>query len=285
MKITVLSGKGGTGKTTITSAFSELWEDDICRIDCDVDASNMHLMLSHRLQNKYDFKGAKLASIDQTLCTQCQACIKVCQFDALHVLDKVTVNDLLCEGCGACRWVCPVQAISLKDEITGRVMLSALESGYLSHAEMIPGQEDSGKLVSEVRKQGDKTERKHQLLDGSPGIGCSVIASMTGTDVVVVVTEPTISGLEDMKRVITLIKHFQIQSYVLINKYDINQEMTKSIEKYCDEVDVEVIGRIPFDALVKTSINSGTPIIYYEDSLAGLAIREGFNVLKERINI
>lgn len=284
MKIVVVSGKGGTGKTTVASSFSELWTANVVKIDCDVDAANMHLMFPSKIHEKYSFKGAKVARIDAAKCTACHNCIKVCRFGAIQVKEKPYVDELKCEGCGACRWVCPSSAMTLDEEVTGEVILSEMQNGFLSRAEMVAGAEGSGKLVSEVRRQGDGVV-SHQLLDGSPGTGCSVIASITGTDIAVVVTEPTFSGLHDMKRVLALIEHFEAEPLVIINKFDINQEMTQRIERYCNEKNIEMIGKIPFDVLVKTSINTGTPIVHYQDSMAGKAIRKCINKLKERINI
>lgn len=285
MKIAIVSGKGGTGKTTITTAFSKLWKDDVCWVDCDVDASNMHLMLLSKEKVVDDFKGAKVCCIDFDRCDECLKCINVCRFGALSFNDCLCIDEMLCEGCGACRFACHQNALSLKEEVTGFVMLSSCDEGELAHAEMIPGQEGSGKLVSEVRRRGEKTKREHFLLDGSPGIGCSVIASISGTDVVVVVTEPTISGREDMKRVLSLTNHFQIKTFVMINKYDINRDVTQQIYEYCAEKGIEVIGQVPFDKTVKHSINQGVPITSYEDSQAGLAIRKSFSVLKERMRL
>lgn len=284
MKIVVVSGKGGTGKTTIASSYSELWTADVTKIDCDVDAANMHLMFPSKIHDRYDFKGAKVARIDDSKCISCHKCLSICRFGAIKLENHIYVDEMYCEGCGACRWVCPSAAMSLNKEVTGEVILSEIENGFLSRAEMIAGAEGSGKLVSEVRQQGDHVGL-HQLLDGSPGIGCSVIASITGTDTAVVVTEPTFSGLQDMKRVLELLKNFETEPLVIINKFDINQEMTRSIEQFCSLESIEVIGKIPFDGLVKTSINTGTPIVHYKESSAGKAIRDSFTRLKERIRL
>ncbi len=284
MKVVVVSGKGGTGKTTITASFLALSQSKVLSVDCDVDASNLHLMYPGVIHEAYAFYGAKVAKIDTSLCIGCDKCLDICRFDAIQKDCLPYINELKCEGCGACRWVCKSSAIKLHSEQTGQVILSAIDKGYLSRAEMIPGQEGSGKLVSEVREQADKMS-KNQLLDGSPGIGCSVIASITATDVSVVVTEPTQSGLADLKRVLTLVTHFDTTPYVIINKYDLNELITETVEAMCLSCGVEVIGRIPYDALVNDSINQGIPIVNYEHSIAGQAIKASYVLLEERMSL
>jgi len=285
MKIVIVSGKGGTGKTTITASYSVLSRDNTVKVDCDVDASNLHLMFDSKVIYKEDFSGAKLIHIDRSKCIECHKCVEVCRFGALSYDKILRVNELKCEGCGACRFVCLTSALSLKKEITGEVMLEKTMVGLLSRAEMISGQEGSGKLVSEVRQQADNLGQYDQLLDGSPGIGCSVIASITGTDYAIVVTEPTQSGLADMKRVLKLIEHFEAKPFVIINKYDLNTDITVEIERLCLELKIEIIGKIPFDSQVKEAINIGVPIVSFKNSTAAVAIRNSYNLLKERIGV
>ncbi|MCH4889355.1 (4Fe-4S)-binding protein [Acidaminobacter sp. JC074] len=285
MKIVIISGKGGTGKTSIGACYADMSDDQTVKVDCDVDASNLHLMFENNNKTHYPFIGAKVAHINKDLCIGCQNCVEVCRFKALIKADKPIVNELKCEGCGACRYVCMASAIKLEKEVTGQVIMSQTERGHLSYAEMYAGAEGSGKLVTEVRKQAESLLYKDQLLDGSPGVGCSVIASITDTDVAVVVTEPTFSGLEDMKRVLDLVKHFNVKPYVIVNKFDINVKNTDLIEAVCNEKDIEVIGRIPFDGLVKKAINEGVPVSLYKDSIAGKAIKESYDLLQERIRI
>ena len=285
MKVVVISGKGGTGKTTLTSAYAALSKSMTVKVDCDVDASNLHLMFPTKVNHTYKFSGAKVIRVDEKKCMGCEKCVDICRFGALTFKDGLIIDDLKCEGCGACRWVCKASALSLHKEITGDIMLEEMEKGFLSRAEMISGQEGSGKLVAAVREQADDIGRMNQLLDGSPGVGCSVIASVTGTDYAVVVTEPTQSGIEDMKRVFELIEHFEVKPFVVINKYDLNHQKTNDVEKLCIEKNIDIIGKIPFDALVKEAINQGLPIIHFKESIAGQAIRESFIVLKERIGV
>jgi len=285
MKVVVISGKGGTGKTTLTSAYAALSKSVTVKVDCDVDASNLHLMFPTKVNHTYKFSGAKVIQVDEKKCMGCKKCVEVCRFGALTFNGGLIIDDLKCEGCGACRWVCKASALSLCKEITGEIMLEEMEKGFLSRAEMISGQEGSGKLVAAVREQADDIGRMNQLLDGSPGVGCSVIASVTGTDYAVVVTEPTQSGIEDMKRVLELIKHFEVKPFVVINKYDLNRKKANDVKKLCLEKNIEVIGEIPFDGLVKEAINQGMPIIHFKESIAGQAIKESFEILKERIGV
>ncbi|MBI9014558.1 MAG: ATP-binding protein [Clostridiales bacterium] len=285
MKVVVISGKGGTGKTTLTSAYAALSKSVTVKVDCDVDASNLHLMFPTKVNHTYKFSGAKVIQVDEKKCMGCKKCVEVCRFGALTFNDGLIIDDLKCEGCGACRWVCRASALSLIKEITGDIMLEEMEKGFLSRAEMISGQEGSGKLVAAVREQADDIGRMNQLLDGSPGVGCSVIASVTGTDYAVVVTEPTQSGIEDMKRVLELIKHFEVKPFVVINKYDLNHKKANDVKKLCLEKNIEVIGEIPFDGLVKDAINQGMPIIHFKESIAGQAIKKSFEILKERIGV
>jgi len=285
MKVVVISGKGGTGKTTLTSAYAALSKSVTVKVDCDVDASNLHLMFPTKVNHTYKFSGAKVIQVDEKKCMGCKKCVEVCRFGALTFNGGLIIDDLKCEGCGACRWVCKASALSLCKEITGEIMLEEMEKGFLSRAEMISGQEGSGKLVAAVREQADDIGRMNQLLDGSPGVGCSVIASVTGTDYAVVVTEPTQSGIEDMNRVLELIKHFEVKPFVVINKYDLNRKKANDVKKLCLEKNIEVIGEIPFDGLVKEAINQGMPIIHFKESIAGQAIKESFEILKERIGV
>ncbi len=285
MKIVVISGKGGTGKTSIGVCYAMLSDDSTIKVDCDVDASNFHLMFPSKINSQYSFTGAKVARINEEICIGCQKCVEICRFKAIVSDVKPYVNELKCEGCGACRYVCRASAISLNKEVTGQVILSDTGKGYLSYAEMIAGQEGSGKLVTEVRKQAEKHSYNNQLLDGSPGVGCSVIASITDTDVAVVVTEPTYSGIEDMKRVLELVSHFNVKPYVIVNKYDINEKNTALIEELCVLKKIEVIGKVPFDSYVKKAINEGIPVIHYKDSIAGRAIEESYSILKERVKL
>lgn len=300
MELVVLSGKGGTGKTTVAVALSELAKD-VIRVDCDVDAPNFYLFYEGEDLHKEDFFGGKKAVIDKTLCTQCGICENHCNFDAIG---NNQVNIYKCEGCGACTIVCPENAVKLTDEKSADVFITKTSKGILSRAKMEIGSEGSGKLISILRKNGREFNKKDSessnslinsfkgmfnkksnliITDGSPGIGCSVISSITGCDFALIVTEPTKSGMEDFIRVMSLCQHFEIPALVCINKYDINEEIAKEIENFCDEKGFKVVGKIPYDDMVMKSINELKPIIYYENSEAKKAIEHMWNNIKSII--
>lgn len=272
MQLVVISGKGGTGKTTVAACFSYLNENGT-NIDCDVDASNLHMMLGGEDIESNSFIGAKVANIDTDKCTQCGACENVCRFDAISNFE---IDELKCEGCAACTVVCSFNAISLIDEITGNTIITQTDKGILSRAEMEPGAEGSGKLVTEVRKNALKYKSKDKwtILDGSPGVGCAVMASVTGCDAALIVVEPTQSGLEDFIRVLSVIDFFGIKPFVCINKYDINEKITNEIRAFCEKNSVNIIGMVPFDNLVEKAINEATPVVCFSDSPAGKEIKD-----------
>ncbi|MBN1039384.1 MULTISPECIES: ATP-binding protein [unclassified Clostridium] len=279
MELVVLSGKGGTGKTTIATSLAEL-VGDVIRIDCDVDAPNFYMFYEGKDIEKTKFLGSKKAIIDEDLCIKCGKCESVCKFDAIK---DFNINTFLCEGCGACTLVCPPKAINLEDEKTADTFISELDHGIISRAEMEIGSDGSGKLISYLRKNGKKFNKDEKLIivDGSPGIGCSVISSITGSDATLIVTEPTKSGLEDLMRVVTLCEHFGIFTMVCINKFDINEAMSKNIEKFIIEKNISLVGKIPYDDVVMKSINELKPIISYPDSIAGRAIKEMWTNIKK----
>ncbi len=278
MELAVLSGKGGTGKTTIVAALSELHQS-IVKVDCDVDAPNLYLFYDGENLEKQDFFGGKKAVIDENTCIHCGACDVVCKFKAIK---NAFVDPYLCEGCGACRIICSVNAIRLVDEKTADTYIKETSQGILSRASMGIGADGSGKLITKLRKNVKSYEANNKLtiLDGSPGIGCSVIASITGVDVALLVTEPTMSGLNDLKRIVELSRNFDAKVLICINKYDINQNMTTQIETYAIENGLEVVGKIPFDPLVMVAINQLKPITEYPESIAKMAIEEMWNILK-----
>lgn len=272
MVISVLSGKGGTGKTTVVAALSELVKN-IIKVDCDVDAPNLYLFYKGMDIEKKNFYGGKVAKINTSLCIQCEICEEVCKFGAIS---NWTIDPFSCEGCGACTLVCPQHAIKLIDEKTADTFITKTEKGIISRAMMGIGSDGSGKLVTELRKNAKRFTEDNSIviLDGSPGIGCSVIASITDTDVALIVTEPTKSGLDDLKRILELAEHFETQVMICINKYDINVDMTKQIENFANEKNVFVVGKIPFDKMVMESVNSLRPITEFENSKARKAIEE-----------
>lgn len=281
MELVVLSGKGGTGKTTIATSLAELAED-VIRIDCDVDAPNFYMFYEGKDIEKDKFVGGKKAVINEAICVKCGKCETVCRFDAI---ENFTINSFSCEGCGACVLVCPQKAIKFEDDIIADTFITKLDKGMLSRAEMEIGSDGSGKLISYLRKNGKifSSEEKLIISDGSPGIGCSVISSITGCDAVLVVTEPTKSGLEDLMRVVALCEHFGVFTMVCINKFDINEEMSSKIEEFIRAKELELVGKIPYDDMVMKSINELKPIIYYEESKAANAIKEMWVKIKNCI--
>ncbi|MCB2171664.1 4Fe-4S binding protein [archaeon] len=274
-QVTILSGKGGTGKTTITACFATLSENAVFA-DCDVDASNLHLLLNPEIKETNEFMGLNVAYIDPEKCIQCGKCMEVCRFNAI---EDYIVDPIHCEGCKVCVVNCPVEAIEYNPRVSGHAYISETKYGPMSHARLTPGMENSGKLVTQVRQNASKiAEEKEKdlvLVDGSPGIGCPVIASIANVDASVVVVEPTLSGIHDLKRALELLEHFEITPYVIVNKYDINEENSADLEKFCKENNIELLGMIPFDPTVTKAMVQRTPIVEFSpDSPAAKAIVE-----------
>lgn len=261
-QLTVISGKGGTGKTTLTAAFAHLANAVIA--DCDVDAADLHLILTPRLLKQKSFHGNRLASIDKELCSRCGLCQENCRFGAIHDFE---VDRTSCEGCGVCSYVCPEKAISLKDRLSGYWFISDTREGPMVHAKLGIAAENSGKLVSLVRQEAKELAEKEMknliLIDGPPGIGCPVIASIGGVDMVLAVTEPTLSGLHDLRRILEVADHFSIPALVCINKFDINPENTREIENYCMEKGIEIAGKIPYDPAVTGAMMNVSSVVEY----------------------
>ena len=262
-EITILSGKGGTGKTTITASFAVLAQNAVTA-DCDVDAPDLHMLLHPTPFKIQDFIGPKLAKIDENVCVNCGLCQKACKFDAIK---DFRVDPIHCEGCGVCEIVCPEKAILLHDRVSGQAFLSKTKYGFMSHALLSPGGANSGKLVTLVRNNAQMLAEKNKcdliLIDGSPGIGCPVIASIAGVNLALIITEPTLSGIHDLKRAMQLLSHFKVPSLVCINKYDLNQNNAIKIERFCSKNKVDVIGKIPFDSIVTKAIVAEIPVIEY----------------------
>jgi MinD superfamily P-loop ATPase len=266
-QIVVLSGKGGTGKTSITASFSKLFEKRVVS-DCDVDAADLHLVLKPEIKKEGLFSGGYLASIIKDKCIGCGSCYEACRFDAIRKKnDKYEIDEIACEGCGTCKLVCKKNAIKLDRAINGKWFISKTRHSMMSHAKLGVAEENSGKLVSLVREKAKsllEKEDKIIIMDGSPGTGCPVIASVTGTDYAVIVTEPTVSGLHDMKRVLALLKFFKVNAGVIINKYDLNLDMTEKIRKECLNSKVSVIGMIPYDDVITKAQNKGLSVVEYK---------------------
>jgi MinD superfamily P-loop ATPase len=251
VQVTVISGKGGTGKTTVTASLATLFKSPVIA-DCDVDASNLHILLKPSVKEKKPYFGHKFYEVDADACTGCGACETHCRFDAIRIGDKAIIDPIACESCGVCREICPAEAISPKDHPCGEVYISETEFGPMVHARLDPGMGTAGKLVTMVREEATKIAGKDGLvlIDGPPGIGCPVIASLAGADIALIVIEPTVSGFSDFKRVLAVARQFKTVPCVCINKYDLNEDCTRSIEDYCAESHVQVIGQIPYDRAV-----------------------------------
>ncbi|MDD4493809.1 MAG: ATP-binding protein [Eubacteriales bacterium] len=270
-QLLILSGKGGTGKTTVSGALIELSKSRAFA-DCDVDAPNLHLVISQMAKpKKTDYYGFGKAVIDNSKCSRCGLCEETCRFDAIQ---NYTVSIFECEGCGVCVEICPQKAITMSDYSSGNLMLYKNKDQVFSTAQLKMGSGASGKLVSAVKKQlaDETTDAELAIIDGSPGIGCPVIASISGVDMVLIVAEPTISGIHDMKRIIDTAKHFGVSCAVCINKFDVNMDNTKEIEKYCCDLAISVIGKIPFDKTVIEAVNKCQSIAAYPNSPAGEAL-------------
>ena len=265
-QITIISGKGGTGKTTITAAFAALANDAVLA-DCDVDAADLHLILKPEVKKTKGFHGLNVASINHDICTKCGICVEHCQFDAID--ENISLRYEACEGCGVCAYVCPVGAISMKQRDSGVIYESITRFGPMVHARLNTAEESSGKLVTEVRNLAeDVAKQKNKslvLIDGPPGIGCPVISAITGVDLVVIVTEPTFSGIHDLQRVVDVAAHFQIPQTVIVNKYDINLEKTHDIEAYCKKNNIPILGLVPYNASVTKAMIEEKTIPEYDD--------------------
>jgi len=277
-QLLILSGKGGTGKTTIASAFIKL-ADAKAYADCDVDAPNLHLITGWSVEpEKTDYYGLQKAEINQELCTQCDQCRQNCRFDAISIDEKYKVDPFACEGCGICEYVCPVEAITMKPAVAGELMLYSDEEKVFSTAQLKMGSGTSGMLVTEVKKQmkAAVADAELAIIDGSPGIGCPVIASLSGVDMVLIVAEPSISGISDMERIINTAAKFGTKTAVCINKYDTNIENTEKIEEFCKKQGLPFIGRIPFDSNAVKAINNGQTIVDI-DCTSGVAVKEVYH--------
>lgn len=273
-EIVIISGKGGTGKTTITAAFAALAKNKVMA-DCDVDAADLHLILSPEIQHEEDFYSGKTAYIRKNDCIECGKCVEVCQFAAIS--PDFVVDPVACEGCGVCVYFCPVDAIDFNENLSGQWFISNTRFGPMVHARLGIAEENSGKLVTLVRRQAkllaEEQKAGYIIVDGAPGIGCPVISSITGANAVLVVTEPTLSGRHDLERVVSLAAdHFQIPTFVCVNKFDLNGEMTDQIESFCRDRNIGFVGKIPYDTIVTAAMVLGKTIIEFSDGKISRAI-------------
>ena len=282
-QVTVLSGKGGTGKTTLVGALASLADSKVLA-DCDVDAADLFLILEPKTIEKADFYSGKKPAVDQEKCTGCGTCTELCRYAAIKDGDVDLVE---CEGCGLCALGCPEEAITMQDALCGEWFVADTRYGPMVHARLGIGEENSGKLVAEVRKlaQSKAQEQKLELIiiDGPPGIGCPVISSLAGADIVLIVTEPTVAGIHDLERLVGLAQHFNIPPLVCINKYDINTAKTRQIEEYCEQRGFKMLGKIPFDvAVVKAMVEKKT-VMEYPSPGVQKAIRNIWHEVEETL--
>ncbi|MBN2070455.1 MAG: ATP-binding protein [Candidatus Krumholzibacteriota bacterium] len=277
-ELVIISGKGGTGKTSVAASFAGL-AGRVVIADCDVDAANMHLVMAPVTRETTRFSGGKIALISPEICAGCGKCLDLCRYDAITEENgSYAIDKIACEGCGVCAYFCPAKAIEMVDDENGEWYISDTPYGPMVHARLGAGGENSGKLVTLVRNQARQIAKKNKtetiLVDGSPGIGCPVIASITGADAVLVVTEPSMSGLHDLKRVVSIGRHFGARVLVAINKYDINLDMTDEILGFIKDEELELAGRVHYDIDVTLAQIAGKSVVEFSDGQAASDIRE-----------
>lgn len=273
-EVVIISGKGGTGKTSIAASFAVLARDAVL-VDCDVDAANLHLLLRPVVRETHEFKASKKAYIEPEKCVRCGLCADLCRFDAVK---DYQVDYFSCEGCGVCRHACPNEAIVMRETVSGEWFVSRTPYGTMVHARLGVAEENSGKLVTLIKNKGRETaeaeKRGYVLVDGPPGIGCPVISSLAGASVALVVTEPTLSGVHDMERVLAVCGHFGVPAFVCINRYDLDEENTRRIEEYCERGEIQVVGRVPFDRVFTEALVKGVPVVEYDSGTVSRRIAE-----------
>jgi MinD superfamily P-loop ATPase len=291
-QLVILSGKGGTGKTSVAAALAHLASEQLPLVlaDADVDAANLELVLGPTRLEEHVFMGGQVAIIDPDLCQLCGRCDEVCRFEAVIPGDDTyRIDPLACEGCASCVYQCPEKAIHSEEQQAGLWFRSNTRFGPLFHAHLIAGQENSGKLVTLVKQHGRLLaldERRELLLvDGPPGIGCPVISASTGADLALLVTEPTVSGVHDLERILGTVNHFQVPARVLVNKADVNPAHTAAIEAYCRAQGIEVVGKLPYDTVVTEAMVQGQPVTVYQPQGAmAHALREVWLRLRKDLN-
>ena len=285
-EIVIISGKGGTGKTSFAASFAYLEKENAVIADCDVDAANMHLLLDADFRYREDFYSGEVAVIDEEACMNCGDCKEVCRFDAITVIDdQHRVDPIACEGCWYCSRICPVEAIDMKTQKIGDFYLSTTKAGSdLVHAKLGFAAENSGKLVTKVKTEAKKlalaNKKEFLIVDGSPGVGCPVISSLSGADLAVLVTEATVSGLHDLKRVYTLVKSFNLKAACIINKYDLNAEVTNEIEAFLQEEHIALAAKVAYDETFAKALSQAKTIIEYSNSDLKAEIEKSWQNIK-----
>ncbi len=277
-EIVIVSGKGGTGKTSLAASFTVLGEDNLVVADCDVDAADMHLLLDPDFKASENFFSGELALIDQELCTRCGDCAAVCQYDAIPVVEGLyTVDELGCEGCGYCARICPTEAITNIPQNVGNWYRSKIRTGAtMIHARLKIGADNSGKLVAKVkneaRLEAERSGKELILVDGSPGVGCPVVSSLSGASLAVLVTEPTVSGLHDLRRVHELVKMFGIPAGCIVNKSDLNAKILAELRQFLTEEGITPLAEIPYNEKFTEAITAGKTIVEHDEQLAELVL-------------
>ncbi|MGI5819288.1 MAG: ATP-binding protein [Armatimonadota bacterium] len=282
-QVTIVSGKGGTGKTTTLASFAALGQNKVIA-DCDVDASNLYLLMHPENNAQGEFIGAKVAVRDEARCTRCGLCEEHCRFEAITV---EAVDELACEGCGMCVVVCPEDALTLEPVVVGTWFTGVSAYGPMAHARLLPAAESSGRLVTLVRQKAEDLAYDYELplilIDGPPGLGCTTTAALTETDLAIVVTEPSLSGIHDMERQVQLIEHFGLNAAVIINKCDLNAENTQHLRAWCSWKGLPVLGEIPWDPQVTDALMAKMPLVEHNDGQAAQAMRETWERTAEMI--
>lgn len=273
-QLTVISGKGGTGKTSITAAFASLAKNAVFA-DCDVDAADLHLILKPNVKKTMGFHGLKIASVNKKKCTECKVCYEHCRFNAID--EDINIVKESCDGCGVCEYVCPVDAVQMVDRDSGFSYISETRFGPMAHAMLKTAEEASGKLVTVVRNNAktlaEDKEKDLIIIDGPPGIGCPVISSISGVDLVLIVTEPTLSAIHDLERILGVANHFKVPAVVCINKCDINLDNAEKIERYCKNNNIDIVGKLPYDNIVtEAMIYEKTVVEYRNDTFTNMIV-------------
>ncbi|HDP68545.1 MAG TPA: (4Fe-4S)-binding protein [Candidatus Marinimicrobia bacterium] len=290
-EIVVISGKGGTGKTSLTASFAVLGGRDVIVADCDVDAADMHLLLEPDFSKAEDFYSGVIAKINQDLCIKCNKCAEICRYDAIPVVNgNYIVQPLDCEGCGYCARICPTTAITMEEQNVGDWFISTIKTGSaMVHARLAIGAENSGKLVAKVKNEAKRIAGEQQkdlvIVDGSPGIGCPVVSSLSGANFVILVTEPTVSGFHDFERVFRLVKKFGIRAGCIINKADLNVDITQQIREFIQENRIVSIAEIPYDDNFTAAMTQGQTIVEFGNGELQEIIRQSWDKIKESVDI
>lgn len=282
MEIAVISGKGGTGKSSISAAFATLTQN-VVLADCDVDAANLYLLFDPTHEEEQVYISGQRAVIDENICTNCGLCMDYCRFDAISMPhNEVIISETSCDGCKLCSRICPVEAITMVNEEKSRMYSGSFRNGKMAYGRLAPGEENSGKLVNIVRDKAKKLAMGNQsdtiIIDGPPGIGCPVLSTITGVNHVVIVTEPTVSGLHDLKRTIEVTSNFSMTTWVIINKFDLNTDLADQIERYCLENQIEIAAKLPFDPrIVEAMVNCKSIVEWAPESEIVSGIRSAYN--------